>query len=265
MIEHEQRAGKFTVDLRRFLQCAPHFHTDLELAWIQQGTSVAHADSKSFPLKKGDVYLSFPNQVHSFSEDSDDLLCWLFIVPLSMCSDYKPLLRKQRPVCNHIPAQQLPAATLEILEQLSQQRGAYAEYVRKGYWLALLGQLLPLMQLEQHSGNENDVLRGLLDYCMTHLGDDLRLETVAEEACVGKYYISHLFKDRLGIGFHEYVNMMRVNEAAKLLTETTESVTDIAYQVGFSCPRSFNRAFLKQMLCTPRAYRQREGQNNGSV
>ena len=60
---------------------------------------------------------------------------------------------------------------------------------------------------------------------------------------MGKYYISHLFKDRLGIGFHEYVNMMRVNEATKLLTETTESVTDIAYQVGFSCPRSFNRAF----------------------
>ncbi len=265
MIEHEQRAGKLTCEPRHILGCAPHFHDDLELAWIRQGTTVAHADSKTFSLQKGDIYLSFPNQVHSFSEDSADLNSWLLIVPLSMCSDYKPLLRKQRPTCNHIPADKIPDTVATVLEHMTKPCGAYEDYIRKGYWLALLGQLLPLMGLEQHQANENDVLRGLLNYCMTHLSDDLRLETVAEQACVGKYYISHLFKERLGIGFHEYVNMMRVNEAAKLLTETTESVTDIAYQVGFSCPRSFNRAFQKQMLCTPREYRQREGQPYGSM
>ena len=263
MIEYEQKSGVLICEPRHALYCAPHFHTDLELAFIQEGTTVAHADSKVFPLAAGDIYLSFPNQVHSFSEDSANLRSLLLIVPLAMCSDYKPLLRKQHPVSNQIPAEKVPATAVNILQQMGQVRGPYADHIRKGYWLALLGQLLPLMQLEQHQANENDVLRGLLNYCMTHLSDDLRLETVAEEACVGKYYISHLFKDRLGIGFHEYVNMMRINEAAKLLTETTESITDIAYQVGFSCPRSFNRAFQKQILCTPREYRQREVSNHG--
>lgn len=269
MAVHEMRAERIAFERRsiingQMLGCEPHFHAALEFVLILEGSVEAHADAQKYQLHAGDVYLSFPNQVHFFENDSPDQRCWIAIVPLSMCSDYKKVLRQYLPATNRIPASKVSPQVGMLLEQMKAAEGAYAESMQKGYWLAILGLLLPHMELTPSQGNENDVLRSLLNYCIENLNGDLRLDEVAERVCVGKYYISHLFRERLGIGFHEYVNMMRVNEAEKLLRETTLPVTEVGYQVGFSCSRTFNRVFQKQVGCSPREYRQTGGAIHGS-
>ena len=264
MAVHERRSEEMLFERRnaakgRVLFCEPHFHSALEFVLMEEGAVDAHADASRYRLEAGDVYLSFPNQVHFFENDSPDQRSWIVIVPLSMCSDYKKLLRQHLPATNHIPAAKVTPLIRSLLEQMEAAKGVYADSVRKGYWLAILGLLLPHMELAPAQGNENDVLRSLLNYCIENLSGDLRLDEVAERVCVGKYYISHLFRERLGIGFHEYVNMMRVNEAGKLLLETDLPVTEVGYQVGFACPRTFNRVFQKQSGCSPREYRQNGG------
>ena len=55
-------------------------------------------------------------------------------------------------------------------------------------------------------------------------------------------------------GFCEMLNMHRLEEAARLLKQSTLSMTEIAGQVGFSTIRTFNAAFKKRFSMTPSEY-----------
>jgi len=52
---------------------------------------------------------------------------------------------------------------------------------------------------------------------------------------------------------------LRVNRAATLLRQTGDSVTDIAFRVGFSDSNYFTRQFRRIMGRSPRAYRNQQG------
>ena len=95
---------------------------------------------------------------------------------------------------------------------------------------------------------------------MTHFSERLRLEDVAEVLHINKYYISHLFRQKLSMGFGDYVRTLRVGQACRLLERQSMSITDVAYGVGFSSPRTFNRAFAKYTGMTPREYQKKHQQ-----
>ena len=53
----------------------------------------------------------------------------------------------------------------------------------------------------------------------------------------------------------DYINELRVKDAAKRLVETDDNVISIAFSVGFDSLRTFNRVFPKFMNMTPEKYR----------
>ena len=68
---------------------------------------------------------------------------------------------------------------------------------------------------------------------------------MASRLHLSKFYISHLFSQKLHLSYSDYIRSLRISEACRLLTETSLGITEISYQVGFPTPRTFNRAFLK--------------------
>ena len=66
---------------------------------------------------------------------------------------------------------------------------------------------------------------------------------------------------------HFIVNSFRANYAKQLLKNTNFKVIDIAYECGYTCEKSFHRAFLQVTGVTPGKYRrlrQTQGMVNGS-
>jgi AraC-like DNA-binding protein len=63
----------------------------------------------------------------------------------------------------------------------------------------------------------------------------------------------------LGMGFHEYVQEVRMEEAKRLLRSSRQSVAQIARECGFSSSGYFIRAFKKGLGKTPQQYRQNPG------
>ena len=51
---------------RNCLHCSAHLHRELELVLYRAGETVAAADSRRYDLKPGDLFLTFPNQIHSY-------------------------------------------------------------------------------------------------------------------------------------------------------------------------------------------------------
>jgi AraC-like DNA-binding protein len=52
----------------------------------------------------------------------------------------------------------------------------------------------------------------------------------------------------------EFIRIIKLKRAAKLLLEGKLSVTQVAYEIGFSSPAQFTRAFAKQFNCVPSEY-----------
>ncbi|MBO7296439.1 MAG: helix-turn-helix transcriptional regulator, partial [Clostridia bacterium] len=63
------------------------------------------------------------------------------------------------------------------------------------------------------------------------------------------------FGNKIGTGFNDYINALRVSEACRYLRRTNKSITEISALVGFGTLRTFNRAFIKQVGTSPSEYR----------
>ena len=95
----------------------------------------------------------------------------------------------------------------------------------------------------------------MLRYCRERYRSDLTLDSVAAALFISPHHISHLFNHRLGMGFRDYVNLLRLDEAEALLRQSDRSVTEIASLCGFGSTRTLDRVFLRHRGMSPRDYR----------
>jgi len=68
---------------------------------------------------------------------------------------------------------------------------------------------------------------------------------------------SHYFKKRTLKSFTDFVNELRLNYAAKMLTNTNINVAEIAFDSGFNNLSNFNRIFKKWRGFTPHQWRKK--------
>lgn len=88
------------------------------------------------------------------------------------------------------------------------------------------------------------------DFCSA-----VTLQSVAKRLYITPQYLSQIFKAEAGIGFAEYVALLRLEKAAAMLCGTTESVTEICYMCGYKNLSHFLRSFKKKYGLSPKQYR----------
>lgn len=87
------------------------------------------------------------------------------------------------------------------------------------------------------------------------LNPQLKLSDVARAVGTNRTYVSNYFNQELGVSFYEYVNAMRIDFACRLLSQTTESIKEIACKSGFNSQQSFIRTFMKLKGVNPTKFR----------
>ncbi|MFW7431376.1 PocR ligand-binding domain-containing protein [Vagococcus carniphilus] len=111
----------------------------------------------------------------------------------------------------------------------------------------------PSNQQEKVSNNEE--IRKALTYIQKNLSRPITLEEVANQVYLSQYYFSKLFKKEMNINFVTYVNQRRIEEAKKLLVESSLSIETISRNLGFSQPSYFIKTFRSMTSSTPANYR----------
>ncbi len=84
---------------------------------------------------------------------------------------------------------------------------------------------------------------------------DIAREGLAHKLELNSDNLGRYFRMYTGEKLGDYINRLRIDEAAKKLKETDENVIHIAYSVGFENISTFNKAFIKYMKTTPTNYR----------
>ena len=239
------------------IQCAAHLHTHIELVLFLEGHCSAFADTERYEINGGDAFIAFPNQIHRY-ESYDKERYILFIINPDVLPDISHIFSDMQPISAKLTGAAKDTEVLELAERLyamDTDTDPYAEVRLHGYLIALLGKLLPQMELTKTVPGDSHALKTIVNYCAKNYTSDLSLSLLENELHISRYYISHLFSDKLQIGFNDYVNSLRVSFACNYLRHSDKSVTEISDLVGFGTLRTFNRAFLKQMGKTPSEYR----------
>lgn len=249
------------------LACSPHLHRHIEFAFMIDGYADGYADSSVCRIEKGDFFIAFPNQIHRFVSYGPEKYM-LFIVNPDLIPELAPLMLGASPAKNLIKAADTPPRLRLLLEALADvwtHPSEHSDVILRGYLSALLGELLPLLSPGQVRSADTQVLRSVIDFCAENYTRPLSLSALSDELHISKYYISHLFSNKLNIGFNDYINSLRVSAACRQLRSSERSVTEVCESVGFSTLRTFNRAFLKHVGTSPSEYRRSRGSSGISA
>lgn len=83
----------------------------------------------------------------------------------------------------------------------------------------------------------------------------LSLEDLAAHVATSPYHFLRLFRRELGLTPHQYLIRTRLRHALQLLRTTPLSVTEVAFEVGFTDLSNFMRTFRRHVGMTPEAFR----------
>lgn len=104
------------------------------------------------------------------------------------------------------------------------------------------------------SVNNHMMIEDSLKYIKEHLTEDLSLETVAKYVSLSPTYFHSTFKKAVGKTLRDYTEEQRIKKAIHILLTTNYSLTQIAYECGFSSQSYFSYVFKRKMKVTPREY-----------
>ena len=91
----------------------------------------------------------------------------------------------------------------------------------------------------------------VLEHVNRHLGQPIPLEDAASIAALSRNYFCSYFRRKVGIGFRCWIERLRIRRAEGLIRYSDQSLTSIAYSVGFQDLRTFQRAFRRQRDSCP--------------
>jgi AraC-like DNA-binding protein len=97
-----------------------------------------------------------------------------------------------------------------------------------------------------------------IEYIQKNYTSDISREGLAASLDINPDHLGKAFKVITGEKIGDFINRLRIEEAAKRLAEGKEKIIDIAYGVGFESLSTFNRSFAKIMEVSPQDYRKRK-------
>lgn len=106
----------------------------------------------------------------------------------------------------------------------------------------------------QSKAHNKETIEKVIQFIKDHLTENLSLDVVSEYASFSPIHFHNFFKQSTGKTLREYVEEQRIQKAVNLLFESNLTLSDIAYECGFSSQSYFSFVFKKRMGMTPRDY-----------
>lgn len=97
--------------------------------------------------------------------------------------------------------------------------------------------------------------RKVTEYLEAHVGETTDLRTMACVACMERTAFSRAFRRMTGMSFREFAKAYRVSIAVTKMKSSDQSITELAFELGFGSVVTFERTFKKILGQTPSSYR----------
>lgn len=246
-----------------------HWHDELELLFVTSGKIKLKVGYEELSLNKGDIMLINSDEIHSMNADEGENVIVSVYIDCNVVYEMYPEFYEIVAIWPYSEAfEKLNEQKPEILRNISEIASAL-ESEKESNKLrmaldALLKNIIYCYRLDitdpdgagfQINSDKKDVIYRTIKYLYSNYNHKVNLQDISEQEYLSMFYLSHSFKDITGYSFREWLNYVRVEKAEKMLLETNTSITDIAYECGFSDVRYFNKHFSKWYKISPVKYR----------
>lgn len=248
----------------------PHWHLEMEVMLPYEDRSKVVCGGKFVTLEKNDLLFIAPGVLHSIcpSKGARDYFlahCFMIrglnIVEMAL-SQMNPYLHVSPSICPSL-YNSIRQCMDEIMTLCERSPAANEAFI-----YAKLLEIFNIITVNMRCRNPEDTgseqvweknHESMIEACKYingHFNQKITLEDVADHVGFSKYHFSRLFHEFTGQTYYNYLTHMRISFATQMLAVQDMSISDIAYQAGFSSPTAFSRAFKKITGSTPSEYRE---------
>ncbi len=247
-------------------KCDLHCHDEIEFLIVYDGEYTVGVDGTEYSVKAGEIAFINSGVPHTTltpvrAESSLIQFKELDYINSELYAEIKyskALISAANPPIVILKDSDISASLEEVLEETDKNEPA-SDFFIKSAIHKTLGHLYrkgiltdPSELLDMKSIQK---VMPVMTYVNEHFDEDISLSQVSEMLNFDESYFCRLFKSATGTTFTEYLNLVRVRKAEKLLKKTSNSILEISEAVGFSSVSYFNRIFKKNRHLSPRAYR----------
>lgn len=252
-----------------------HWHEEWEAVLITQGSCLVAAGNQKKMLRAGEGFFIHAGILHGCwdEERSGCKFHSMVFHPRLVGGSPESIFHQQyvQPLLDHsgpdlmvldpkIPWQK---QALEALERAWQHcvreedgfpfrvRNALSELV----WLLNCHLSPAVPQLSSKSQRDAQRIKAMLSCIHDRYGNELTTAAIAASASVSESECLRCFRSTIGTAPIRYLKRYRLQQAARLLTESREKISDIAVRCGFQDMSYFTRVFRENFGCTPTEYR----------
>lgn len=256
--------------------CQWHFHPELELTLVLSGGSHRWIGDKITPLKKGDLTFVGSNLPHDYQNERVPGKPWQAVKAVNVQFHPQFLGKNWLSRAEMSPVKKLFQRAESGLEITGATRTRVAAAMTRMTEEHGLKRLILLMQILDDLASSSDFetisspgftpeidisgddrMAMVASYIQANIAKPIYLSDVAKHLGISEVTFSHYFRTRTGKTFPSYLNEVRIARVCRMLAETDETVSRIAWSCGFDSMANFLKHFKKIHGCTPKEYRQR--------
>lgn len=256
-----------------------HFHPEIELVYIQQGTGTQFIGNNVAHFSNDDLILVGSNLPHlwkcdeKYFEKKADINAQSLVIHFlpNVFGDYFLKLPENKLLADLQNKAKLGLSIKGYTKQIVLEKMRLLLIAKGADRVILLLDILNKIALSNEivtiaknniphnfSVKEGERMNTIFQYLINNFSKEISLEDIAAKANLSPNAFCRFFKSRTKKTFSTFLIEMRINYACKLLAESEKSVGNICIQSGFNNAAHFNRYFKQITNATPLEYRKKQ-------
>ncbi len=248
-------------------EMSTHWHTELEFIRILNGELLITFDNRKYTGKAGDIFIANSETVLGAKPNDCVYECIVFDLSFLKCTNpycdefIDELLHRNVFVTERAEDKTLKGILNSLFDIMGEEKEGYRFKVLSLIY-SFLGEVKEknLYSAELYNisdKTEKSVLKikRTISFIRENHDKSITLDEIAKASGLSTKYFCAFFKKFTGKTPIEYLNMYRIEKAARALLGTDNSITEIAYSSGFNDLSYFIKTFSGFKKCTPGEYR----------
>lgn len=243
-----------------------HAHINwFELTIVTGGKGTVYTNDVAVPVRRGDIYLSFPCDFHGIASDAEEPLKYDFFsfstADENFAADMDRILQTHMSADSRIIQDETIASLVSNAIAEIDGNNPYSEQLLAALFMQIQIRLIRgfLCDAPVPSGKSvtelEELCYRLMNYIDTHLYTMTSLEELAEATNYNYSYLSSLFRKGTASTLSDYYRNRRLETARLLIIENKLSISHISELLHYSSICTFSRAFKERYGSSPGQYR----------
>ena len=249
-----------------------HWHNEFEFVYVETGPIDCLIGQERIRMNKGDGMFINSGIIHRFESSGEGRMPNILFSPVFIAPKHSviyekyisPILLSGHRYIYFCQETKWQRAIIDIFQEIykaaqtdQMMRELRIHTLVSSLWSELFLQLNDSL-LTAEAGKDillHSRLQLMLQYIHEQYSSKITLDDIADSASISKSEALRCFHAGIGSTPVNYLISYRLNRAKELLATTKNTVTDIAFSVGFDHIGYFIKTFKKAFGMTPKAFR----------